>query len=331
MQRREFISLLGGAAATWPLTARAQRPSGTRLIAVVLAFEQNDQDGQRFVGKFREALQQLGWTPGDNLKMEFRWGAIDAERARAFAAEVINLKPDLIVTHATIVTRAMVQQSRTIPIVFTNVSDPIGEQFIQSFAHPGGNVTGFTNVEPSMGGKYLQLLKEIAPNVTRAAMIFNPKSAPGGGSYFYGPFKAAASTLSVQPIEGAVQDTADIDNIFATMARSNGGGLVVIGEPFTNLHRAKILELSAQYHVPTICPYRFYAQSGCLISYGVDFVDQFRRAATYVDRILKGEIPANLPAQSPVKFELVINLKIAKTLGLEIHPQLLASADEVIE
>ncbi|HET7910686.1 MAG TPA: ABC transporter substrate-binding protein, partial [Pseudolabrys sp.] len=253
------------------------------------------------------------------------------ERARVHAAELVKLKPDVIVSHATIVTRAFFQGTRTIPVVFTNVSDPLGEKFVQSFAKPGGNITGFTNIESTMGAKYLQLLKDIAPGVTRAAMLFNPKSAPGGGSYFTDAFEAAAPQFSIQAIKATVQDEAGIEKAISTLASGGGGGLIVVGEPFTNAHRSKILELTSRYRLPTICPYRFYAANGCLLSYGVDLSDQFKRAATYVDRILKGASATSLPVQSPVKFELAVNVKTAKALGLTISPTLLARADEVIE
>ncbi len=331
MRRREFITLIGGAAAACPLVVRAQQPLRMHLVAVGMAFAQGDPDGKRLAETFEQALQHLGWTLGQNLRIEYRWGATDPERANALAAELMKLNPDLIVAHATLVTRAFFQNTKTIPIVFTNVSDPIGERFVQSFARPGANITGFTNVEPTMGGKYLQLLKEIAPNVTRVAMIFNPNSTPGHGSYFSGPFEAAAPGLSVRPIKAPVQNVADIEKSVSTVAGGDGGGVVVVGEPFTNRYRSQILELTTRYRLPTICPYRFYAMNGCLISYGVDFPDQFKRAATYVDLILKGSKPASLPVQSPVKFELVINLKTAKTLGLTVPPTLVARADEVIE
>jgi putative ABC transport system substrate-binding protein len=300
-----------------------------RLVAVEMALAKGDEDGRHLAAVFEQSLQQLGWKLGQNLRIEYRWDATNAERAQTQAAELVKLNPDVIVAHATIVTRAFFQLSTKIPIVFVNVSDPLGEHFVESFADPGRNLTGFTNIEPSIGGKYVELLKRIAPNVTRATMIFNPNSTPGGGSYFSGSFDAAAAKLSIQPIKAAVQNVADIEAAIAPLV--GNGGLVVIGEPFTNLHRADILRLSAQYRLPTICPYRLYAQEGCLASYGVDFSDQFARGATYVDRILRGATPQSLPVQSPVKFEFVVNLKTAKALGLTVSPTLLATADEVIE
>ncbi len=333
IERRAFLTGIGGAVASpllQPLAARAQQPGRTRVVGVEMALARGDADGRRLAAAFEQALQQLGWTRGQNLRIEYRWDATNPGLAQAQAAELLHLNPDVIVAHATIVTRAFVRQSTTIPIVFVNVSDPIGEHFVKSFAHPGGNLTGFTNIEPSIGGKYLELLKQIVPDVTRAAMIFNPGSTPGGGSYFSDAFDAAGPLLSIQPIKAAVHNLADVEAAISALS-GGGGGLVVIGEPFNNLHRSDILRLATQYKLPVICPYRLYAEDGCLLSYGVDFADQFQRAATYVDRILKGEAPANLPVQSPVKFELVINLKTAKALGIVVPSTLLATADQVIE
>ncbi|HEY7230420.1 MAG TPA: ABC transporter substrate-binding protein [Pseudolabrys sp.] len=329
MKRRDFLAVVGFATLAGAVTAVAQQSERKRLVAVALALEEHDKDGERSVGAFQQALQELGWA-GDNLRVEYRWGATTPERARAISAELLRLHPDVIVSHATIVTRAFSQATKTIPIVFTNVSDPLGEKFVQSFAKPGGNITGFTNIERTMGAKYLQLLKDVAPDLTRAAMLFNPKSAPGGGSYFTDSFEAAAPQFSMQPIKAPVQDAAGIEKVVSALA-NGGGGLIVVGEPFTNAHRAGILELTSRYRIPTVCPYTFYATNGCLLSYGVDLSDQFRRAAAYVDRILKGTATASLPVQSPVKFELAINVKTARSLGLSIPPTLLARADEVIE
>ena len=319
MRRRDFLGAVSLAALALSSAA----------LAVELALDENDRDGKRSVGSFQQELQELGWT-SENLRIEYRWGATTPERARVHAAELIKLNPDVIVSHATIVTRAVSEGTKTIPIVFTNVSDPLGEKFVQSFAKPGGNLTGFTNIEATMGAKYLQLLKDVAPGVTRAAMLYNPNSAPGGGSYFTDAFEAAAPQFSIQAIRATVQDTAGIEKAISTLA-SGGGGLIVVGEPFTNAHRSSILELTSRYRLPTICPYRFYAANGCLLSYGVDLSDQFKRAATYVDRILKGASATSLSVQSPVKFELAINIETAKSLGLTVSPTLLARADEVIE
>lgn len=330
MRRREFLGAASLAVLAVPSRAFGQQSDRKRLIALELALDENDVDGKRSVDAFQQGLQELGWTD-ENLSIRYRWGATTPERARILAAELIKLNPDVIVSHATIVTRAISQQTKVIPVVFTNVSDPLGEKFVQSFAKPGGNITGFTNIEATMGAKYLQLLKDVAPNVTRAAMLFNPKSAPGGGSYFTDAFEAAAPQLSIQAIKAEVQDPAGVEKAISNLASGGGGGLIVVGEPFTNAHRTAILELTSRYRLPTICPYRFYAANGCLLSYGVDLSDQFRRAATYVDRVLKGASASSLPVQSPVKFELAINVRTAKALGLSISPTLLARADEVIE
>ncbi|MGB8638406.1 MAG: ABC transporter substrate-binding protein [Pseudolabrys sp.] len=325
MRRRDFLGAVSLAALAVSSAALGQQSDRKRLVAVELALDENDRDGKRSVDAFQQELQELGWT-SENLRIEYRWGATTPERARVHAAELIKLNPDVIVSHATIVTRAFAQETKTIPIVFTNVSDPLGEKFVQSFAKPGGNLTGFTNIEATMGAKYLQLLKDVAPGVTRAAMLYNPNSAPGGGSYFTDAFEAAAPQFSIQAIRATVQDTAGIEKAISMLA---SGGLIVVGEPFTNAHRSSILELTSRYRLPTICPYRFYAANGCLLSYGVDLSDQFKRAATYVD--LKGASATSLPVQSPVKFELAINVKTAKSLGLTVSPTLLARADEVIE
>jgi putative ABC transport system substrate-binding protein len=330
MRRRDFLGGVGLAALAWPVTALGQQSDRKRLVAVELALDESDRDGKRSVDAFQQELRDLGWT-SENLRIEYRWGATTPEGARVHSVELIKLNPDVIVSHATIVTRAVSQGTKKIPIVFTNVSDPIGEKFVESFAKPGGNITGFTNIESTMGAKYLQLLKDVAPSVTRAAMLFNPKSAPGGGSYFTDAFEAAAPQFSIQAIKATVQDAAGIEKAISALASGGGAGLIVVGEPFTNAHRSSILELTSRYRLPTICPYRFYAANGCLLSYGVDLSDQFKRAATYVDRILKGASASSLPVQSPVKFELAINVKTAKALGLTISPTLLARADEVIE
>jgi len=329
MRRWELLAVLCGVAGLVP-AAQAQTSSQTRSVAMVLAFQEIDAEGQKYFAAFQQELQRLGWAPGENLKLDVRWGVTNSDRADRAAAELIARKPDLIVAHATVGTRAFVQQTKDIPIVFTNVSDPVGERFVKSFARPGGTVTGFTNVEPTIGGKYLELLKEIAPTVSHAVMLYNPASTPGRGAFFYGPFEAAGPKLSVQTSKAEVSSLADLENVIEGIARERGG-LVVIGEPFTNLHRARILELAAERQLPAVCPYRFYAEKGCLISYGVDFTDQFKRAASYVDRILKGEKPGDLPVQAPTKYELAINLKTAKVLGLTIPPTMLGRADEVIE
>jgi putative ABC transport system substrate-binding protein len=329
MRRREFITLLGGAAA-WPLAARAQQAAGMRRIGVLMAYAESDSEAQAFVAAFREGLQKLGWTEGRNVRIDIRWGNVDVESMRRFAKELVALQPDLILAHNTPTTAALLQQTRTIPIIFANVSDPVGSGFVASFPRPGGNVTGFTNIEPTMAGKWLELLKEIAPRVARVAFLFNPATAPYA-EYYLKPFKAAAASFAVEVIAAPVRDTSELESVIATQARAPNGGLIVMTDSFTTAHRAEITSLAARHRLPAVYPYRFFTELGGLLSYGSDQPDNFRRAATYADRILKGAKPSELPVQAPVKFELVINMKTAKALGLDVPAQLQQRADEVIE
>ena len=330
MRRREFIMLLGGATAAWPLAARAQQPERLRRIGVLMGIAENDPAGPAFVSAFTRALRDLGWRDGANIRIDYRWGAGDSDRIRSFARELVELKPDLIVGQTTPVVAALKQQTRTVPIVFIQVSDPVGSDFIAGIAEPGGNITGFTNLESSMSSKLLELLKEIAPGITRVALLFNPETAPDGGSYFLRPVEAAAPALKVKVIPAA-HSAAEIDAAIAALAREPGAGLIVMPDVFVLAHRDQILALAEQYRLPAAYAYRFFATGGGLISYGTDLADLFRRAAAYVDRILKGAKPADLPVQQPIKFELVINLKTARALGLDVPDRLLALADEVIE
>ena len=331
MQRREFITLLGGAAATWPLTAHAQQPDRMRRIGVLMAHAESDPEFQAYVAAFREGLQKVGWVEGRNFRLDFRWGALDdAELRRRSAIELIALKPDLIVTQNTPPTATMLQQTRTIPVVFVVVADPVGSGFVQNLARPGGNATGFTIMEPTTTGKWLELLKEIAPRSNRAALLFNPATAPYASIYL-NPFKAAAASLGLEPIAATVHDRAELDTVIAAQAREPNGGLIVTPDGFLNVHRADIISLAARYRLPAIYPWRFFAEEGGLLSYGSEQRDFFRLAATYVDRILKGEKPADLPAQAPTEYKLVINVKTAKALGLAVSPALLDRADKVIE
>jgi putative ABC transport system substrate-binding protein len=329
MRRREFITLLGGAAA-WPLAARAQQPERMRRIGVLMAYAEGDREGEGFVAAFREGLQQLGWAEGRNIRMDFRWAALDAESMQQFAKELVALKPDLILSHVTPTTAALMQQTRTIPIVFALVADPVGSGFVASFPRPGGNATGFTNIEPTMPGKWLELLKEIAPRTARVAALFNPATAPYAEFYLV-PLKTAATSFAVEVTVAPVHDTSELESVIAAQAREQNGGLIVMPDTFTVAHRAEITLLAARYRFPAVYPFRFFTELGGLLSYGNDLTDQFRRAAIYADRILKGAKPSELPVEAPVKFELVINLKTAKALGLEIPPTVLARADEVIE
>jgi putative tryptophan/tyrosine transport system substrate-binding protein len=328
MRRREFMTVLGGAAIGWPLAARAQGER-MRRIGVLMGIAESDPARQSFVTAFTEALQELGWSSGRNIRIEYRWGAGDAERIRDFARELVEMQLDLIVGHTTPVVAALKAQTRTIPIVFTQVSDPVGSGFIDGFAKPGGNITGFTNLESSMSSKLVELLKEVAPTITRVAVMFNPDTAPDRGSYFLRPVEAAAPSLHVEVIPAPVHNDAEIESAITTLVP--GTGLIVMPDIFILAHRERILALADRHRMPAAYAYRLFAASGGLLSYGTDLADLFRRAARYVDRILTGTKPAELPVQQPTKFELVINLKTAKTLGLNVPLSLQAGADEVIE
>ena len=330
MRRREFSTLLGGAAVAWPLAAGAQQPERIRRIGVLMSFAESDPQAQARVAAFRKGLQMLGWAEDRNVRIDIRWAASDAVLMQRFAKELVALQPDLILSHNTPTTASLLQHTRTIPIVFVVVSDPVGSGFVASFPQPGGNVTGFTNIEPTMAGKWLQLLKEIAPSVTRVALLFNPATAPYA-EYYLGPFKAAAASLASEMIAAPVRDTSELESAIAAQARAPNGGLVVMTDSFLVAHRAEITSLAARYRLPAVYPFRFFVELGGLMSYGNDLFDSFRRAATYADRILKGATPNELPVQAPVKFELVLNLKTAKALGLDVPFHLQQRADEVIE
>jgi ABC-type uncharacterized transport system substrate-binding protein len=330
MRRREFITLLGSAAAVWPLAARAQQDDRMRRIAVLMAYAESDSEAQAWVAAFREGLQKLGWTEGRNIGINVRWATGDTETIQRFAKELVASQPELLLASSTPPTAALLQQTRTIPIVFALVSDPVGSGFVASFPRPGGNVTGFTTMEPTMAGKWLELLKEIAPRVARVAFLFNPTSAPYI-EFYLNPLKAAAPSFAVEVITAPVHDTSELDSIVATQARKPNSGLLVWPDAFMAAHRAEIAALLGRYPLPAVSPFRIFAEAGCLLSYGSDSVDNFRRAAAYVDRILKGEKPSELPVQAPVKFELVINLNAAKALGLNVPAHLQQRADEVIE
>jgi putative ABC transport system substrate-binding protein len=330
--RGEFITLLGGAAAAWPFAARAQQPSGVGRIGVLIGYAESDPEAQAWVAAFREGLQKLGWAEGRNIRIDTRWAtSSDMESMQRYAKELVVLQPDLILSTNTPTTASLLQQTRTIPIIFANVSDPVGSGFVASLPRPGGNVTGFINIEASLAGKWLELLKEIAPRVASVAFLFNPATAPDSGSYFLGPFKAAAPSFRVEAISAPVHDTSELESVVAAQARTPNSGLIVMPGAFLTTRRAEIASLAARYRLPAVYPYRNYTETGGLLSYGNNLVDNFRRAAIYADRILKGAKPSELPVQVPVKFELVINLKTAKALGLEVPPTLLSRADEVIE
>jgi putative ABC transport system substrate-binding protein len=330
MKRRRFITLLGGAAVSWPLKARAQQPDRMRRIGLMMSVPESDREGQARVAAFREGLQQLGWTERRNLRIDTRWATPDVESVQQFAKELVALKPDLIFSQNTLTTASVLQQTRTIPIIFANVPDPVGNGFVASLPRPGGNVTGFIDFEPTLAGKWLELLKEIAPRVTRVAYLFNPATATYA-EYYLEPFKAAATSFGVAAIAAPVHYASELESVVAAQAREPNGGLIVMSDPFMQAHRAEITSLAARYRLPTVYPWRYYTDLGGLLSYGNNLIDQYRRAATYADRILRGEKPSELPVQAPVKFELVINLKTAKTLGLDVPLQLQQLANEVIE
>ena len=329
--RRKLITLLGGAAVSWPLRARAQQPERMRRIGVLMGWPESDSEAQAQIAAFRDELQKLGWMEGRNILIETRWATpTDAAAMQRFAKELAALQPDVILASTTPTTTALLQQTRTIPIVFATVGDPIGSGFVTSLSRPGGNATGFSTIEVSLGGKWLELLKEIAPRVARVALLFNPATATYAEPYL-NSFKTAAASVGVEAIDAPVHDRSEFESVVAAQAREPDGGLVVIADAFTSAHRVEITSLAARYRLPALYPWRHFAEVGGLLSYGTDLIDNFRRAATYVDRILKGENQSELPVQAPVKFELVINLKVAKALGLTVPSSLLATADEVIE
>jgi putative tryptophan/tyrosine transport system substrate-binding protein len=328
MKRRQFITLLGGAAAAWPVAVRAQSDR-VRRIGVLMAIAADDPEAQARLTAFVQGLQLLGWTVGQNVRVDYRWGGSNADDLRKYAAELVALAPDVILAHSSASVAPLLWATRTVPLVFTIVADPVGAGFVESLARPGGNATGFTNFEYSIAGKWLELLKEIAPGVTRAAVLRESAIAAGPGQL--GAIQALAQSLGVELRPVDVRDAGEIERAITAFARGSNGGLIVTGSPAAVFHRGVIVALAARHRLPAVYNTRFYATGGGLISYGPDFVDQFRRAAGYVDRILKGENPADLPVQAPTKYELVINLKTAKALGLEVPPMLLARADEVIE
>jgi putative tryptophan/tyrosine transport system substrate-binding protein len=329
MRRREFMTALGGAAVAWPLTARAQQGERVRRVGVLVGFRANDPQGEARVAALRQGLQALGWIDGRNLRIDLSWGAGDADSVRKRAAEMMALAPEVVLAAGSSAVAALQQQTRALPIVFVQVVDPVGGGFVESLAAPGGNVTGFTQFEYGISGKWLELLKEIAPSVTRVAILRDPGIAAGAGQL--GAIQSVAPSFGVELRPLDVRDAPDIERGIAAFARSSNGSLIVTGANLANTHRKLIITLAARNKLPAVYTNRFYVADGGLISYGADPVDQYRRAASYVDRILKGEKPADLPVQAPTKFELVINLKTAKALDLDVPPSLLARADEVIE
>jgi len=328
VKRRDFITLLGGAAA-WAIAARAQQPDRMRRI-VVLSGIAHDQEAEARIASFVKGLAELGWLEGRNVRIEYRWAAGDAERARTYAVEVLGFGPDVILANSTTVVAALQRETRTVPIVFVLGLDPVESGFVSGLARPGGNITGFTTFEPEMGGKWLEVLKEIAPRVLRVGVMFNPQTQPAHAT-FLRSIEAAAPSFAVEPIAAPVHSATEIEGAMATLGRNTGGSFIVIPDAFTSTNVDPIVASSARHGLPTLYPFPFFARKGGLVSYGIDATDLFRRSASYVDRVLRGTRPGELPVQTANKFELVINLNTAKALGLEVPATLLARADEVIE
>ena len=329
MKRREFITLLGGAAASWPLAARAQQPEQMRRIGVLTNLVADDHETQARVGAFLQGLQEFGWAVGRNMRIEYRWGAGDADRTRGYAAELVALAPDVILTSGASALAPLLQATRSVPVVFAQVPDPVGAGFVNSLARPGGNTTGFITYEYGLSGKWLELLTQIAPSVTRAAVIRDPAVSAGTGQW--GAIQAVAPSVRVLVSPVNVRDAGEIERDVAAFAHGSNSGLIVTASALAIRHRNLIVTLAARHRLPAVYYQRGFVTGGGLISYGPDFIDQYRRAAGYVDRILKGEKPSELPVQAPTKYELVINMKTARALGLDFPTTLLARADEVIE
>jgi putative ABC transport system substrate-binding protein len=329
MRRREFIAVVGGVMA-WPLTAQAQQPNRVRRIGVLMGYAETDPTALAFVAAFKQGLAALGWNEGKNLYIELRWTAGNVNRAVAFAKELVALQPDAILANTTPITATLQHETKTIPIVFVAVADPVGSGLVESLAHPGGNITGFLNMEGTLAEKWLELLKEIAPRTIRVALMFNPQTAPYA-EYYLRPLEAVAPNLGATTFTTPVESAEDIESVFARMSPERGDGLISMNDSFLFIQRKLIIELAARYKIPTIYFVKEMTAEGGLISYGVVTADSFARAAQYVDRILRGSKPAELPVQAPTKFEMVINLKTAKALSLSVPDKLLSTADEVIE
>ena len=330
MRRREFITLLGGAAAAWPLPVRAQQPERMRRIGVLMQYSESDPEGQIRVKALEQTLQKLGWIQGRNLQVDYRWADGDGDRFRAHAAELVRLGEDAIVAVSSPAVKALQRETHTIPIIFTQVSDPVAQGIVKNMARPGGIVTGFSNYDPAISGKWLELLKQAAPSVRRAAIVFNPKTAPYTTLYVRA-IEAVAPSMAVKVTTAPVHDDAEIEVAFTRHAREQGGGLIVMTDTFTSVHRKQIIELAARLALPAMYPYRYYVVDGGLMSYGIDQIQQYQGAAIYLDRILNGVKPGDLPVQAPTKYQLMINLKTAKALGLTISKSFLLRADELIE
>jgi putative ABC transport system substrate-binding protein len=327
IRRREFMILLGAAVAAWPPAARAQQPDRVRRVGVLMGIA-DDFEGQARIAVFRQALQALGWSEGRNIQFIYRWSGGDVVHARQFAKELLDLRSDVILTNSTPATVAVRDITRATPTIFVQVSDPVGAGVVQSFARPDGNLTGFTNFDLLTAGKWLELLKRLAPNITRVAYLFNPNTAP---LLYAKAVETAAPLLSIKSIPAAVHNVVEIERALEQIARESDSALLVLPDLFNATNRQSIIALAARHRLPAVYPFRYFVTSGGLMSYGTELLDTYRQAASYVDRILRGEKPADLPVQAPTKYELVINLKTAKALGLEVPPTLLARADEVIE
>ena len=329
MRRRPFLVFGVAGVAALPMALQAQtRPTAPR-IGILMAYEPDDAEARARVAAFIQELGKLGWNEGKNLRLEYRWAGGDTARMAAHATEFASMRPDVILAATTPVVRSLLQATRTVPVVFLSVSDPVGDGFVKSLAQPGGNATGFINIEASMAGKWVELTKEIAPGISAVSIVFNPKTAAGGGAYFIGAFEKAARALKLEPRTAPVQDADALDGVVASLGRD--AALIVMPDSFNVVHRKRIISLTARHRTPTIYPYRYMAVDGGLLSYGVDLTDMYRRAAPVVHEILRGGQPSDLPIQAPSKFELVINARTAKALGIVPPPQLLARADEVIE
>jgi putative ABC transport system substrate-binding protein len=331
MKRRDFIAALGGAAAAWPLAVCAQQENAPRRLGVLMPSSPDDQEVKKELAAFTRQMQSLGWTEGGNLHVDYRWSGGDSEKTQAYAKELVDARPDILFTRSTPATAALLKNTRSIPIVFAVVSDPVGEGFVASVARPGGNATGFTNAEASLTEKWQGLLKEVAPKMVRVGYLFDPKVAPGRGTYYTSLINTAAAASAVVPVAMPVHGSDDIARAIAEFSHAPDGGLIVLPDATTFFHRAQIIALAGRYRLPAIYALRNLAEEGGLMSYGVDVAESFRLAANYVDRILKDAKPADLPVQLPEKFEFVLNLKTAKALDIRIPPGVMAIADEVIE
>ena len=329
-RRRDVLVVLAGALGAWPMGAIAQPNERLRRIGVLIGLPEGDPEIPERVAAFEMGLRDFGWVPGRNIHIDYRF-ATEIDRLEVFGKELISLQPEVLVTSSTFVTAPLLRETRTIPIVFVSAADPVGDGFVNSLARPGGNATGLTNNIASMGGKWLELLKEIAPSIQRVAILFNPASAPSRGEYFLQPFESAAASIAVNALAMPVHSAAEIEQAIAGLAREPGGGLIVMPDNFTTINRGLIIAEAAKQRVPAIYSTRQFASDGGLIAYGADLLDLYRRAPFYVDRIFKGAKPAELPVQSPTKFDMVINLKTAKALGLALSPIMIARANEVIE